>query len=215
MDVGENSARNWVQGGTIILISKYTHLQILTDRHTLTQRKTYTNRKDRDISTFYTIFQYFKNVQDFQENDVITSGKMALFGGTSTQINCFGPMNLCAKFHAFSTICKIFHHLLTLERTSLPSSSGFWTLKSSVSHACSPPSLLDMESPNHTPAVKSTLSSIDGWMMSTPSTYQLAERPSLSWPILWDIIITIWTTFVVVTQPVGWRAKVIINFWAW
>ena len=53
-------------------------------------------------------FQYFRNLQGFQENDVITGGKMALFGETSTQINCIGPMNLCAKFHAFSTICKIF-----------------------------------------------------------------------------------------------------------
>ena len=32
---------------------------------------------------------------------------MVLFGGTSTKINCIGSMNLCAKFHAFSTICNI------------------------------------------------------------------------------------------------------------
>ena len=33
---------------------------------------------------------------------------MILLGGTSTQINCIGPMNVCAKNHAFSTICEIF-----------------------------------------------------------------------------------------------------------
>ena len=68
----------------------------------------FTRSIDTHVSTFYTIFQYLKNFQDFQENDVITGGKMALFGGTSTQINCICPMNLCGKCHAFSTICKIF-----------------------------------------------------------------------------------------------------------
>ena len=46
------------------------------------------------------IFQYLRNFQDFQDNDIITGVKMDLFGGTSTQTNCFGSMRLCAKtFH--------------------------------------------------------------------------------------------------------------------
>ena len=62
---------------------------------------------DSLISTFYVIFQYFRNFQDFQENDFITGRKMVLFGETSTRFNFFGSIHLCAKFHAFSTICNI------------------------------------------------------------------------------------------------------------
>ena len=45
---------------------------------------------------------------DFQDNDVIIGEKVALFGGTSTQIIYIGSMYLSPKFHAFSTIFKIF-----------------------------------------------------------------------------------------------------------
>ena len=41
-------------------------------------------------------------------NDVIIPGKVNIFAGTSTQIIFIGLMNICAKFGAFSTICKIF-----------------------------------------------------------------------------------------------------------
>ena len=55
------------------------------------------------------IMLFFNTFQDYQENQVIQGvGKMALFGGTSTQINCIGSMNLCVKFYAFSTFCKNF-----------------------------------------------------------------------------------------------------------
>ena len=41
-------------------------------------------------------------------------GIIALFDGTSTQINCIGSMNLCAKFHVVSTICKILLNIYTI-----------------------------------------------------------------------------------------------------
>ena len=53
-------------------------------------------------------FDDFHNFLDFQENGAIMGGKMVIFGGTSTQINYFGLMKLCAKNHTFSTSCTIF-----------------------------------------------------------------------------------------------------------
>ena len=47
-----------------------------------------------ETSFFASIPSYFRNFQDFHENDVITGGKMAHFGGTSNQINYIGSMNL-------------------------------------------------------------------------------------------------------------------------
>ena len=50
----------------------------------------------------------FMNLLVLTGNDVIIPGKVNIFAGTSTQINCIGLMNICAKFGAFSTICEIF-----------------------------------------------------------------------------------------------------------
>ena len=51
----------------------------------------------------YHIISVFKNLH-LRHN----RWEIALFGWTSTQINCIGPMSLCANFHAFRTICKNF-----------------------------------------------------------------------------------------------------------
>ena len=62
------------------------------------------------IDIFYVIFNTFLNFPGFTGNDVIIPGKLDIFAGTSTQIIRIGTRNNCASFHAFSTMCMIFHH---------------------------------------------------------------------------------------------------------
>ena len=63
---------------------------------------------DTHIKTPRAFVDHFSKIHDFQENDVIIPGNIGIFGGASTQINYFGLRNVCAKNHAFSTICAIF-----------------------------------------------------------------------------------------------------------
>ena len=53
-------------------------------------------------------FFHLKKIPGFTRNDVIIPGKVVIFGGTSTQIICIVPRNICAKNCAFSTMCTIF-----------------------------------------------------------------------------------------------------------
>ena len=55
-------------------------------------------------------FQSFRNLQGFQEKDVITGGKMALSCGTSTQISYIGSMNIML----LTRFARVFQHTLTL-----------------------------------------------------------------------------------------------------
>ena len=63
---------------------------------------------DTHIDDFLAILGIFENVIELTGNDVMIPGKMVVYCGISSQIDCIVLRNLGAKFSAFSRMCTIF-----------------------------------------------------------------------------------------------------------